>query len=492
MKKLYLLALLLSLGARLLATHIVGGSIAVRHLSGNNFEVKLIFYRDCNGGTAGFDDPITLGVYDKSTNVEAFQFSMSLASTTVLALGDSCFTPVGLCVEEGIYTATVNLPDNPNGYYISWQRCCRNNIIQNISLPGNAGMVFYAEVPDPAMGDSSPVFGSYPNAYLCNSQPNTQNFSATDTDGDSLVYSLSTPLNGNASSASPIPGPSAGPYSLISWQSPYSLSNIIGGSPVLSINPQTGILTANPATLGVFVFAVVVEEFRGGIKIGEVRRDIQYQVIACNTNQPPVFSAPTTLSYDIIAGDSICIPVMASDINSDWVGLSSSSELFINPATMASVSFTPDSALAQVQSTLCFASTCDNIRDEPYTATFYARDYSCYGTNTVMSSVSIRVLSPLDGKIDELIPNVFTPNGDAKNDFFKVNATNINSCFDKFKIAVYNRWGELVFESDDFAFKWDGRNKKGKQLPDGVYFYMMQADFKEKTFSHQGSVQILR
>ncbi len=476
----------------LFATHIVGGDITLKSLGANNFEVTLRFYRDCTAGTAAYDNPITLGVYDQITNTEAFQFTLPLISTQILVLGDSCFTPVGLCVEEGIYKGTINLANNINGYYLSWQRCCRNNIIQNIVLPGDAGMVFYVEFPDPILVNSSPVFGSYPNAYMCNSQPNIQDFSAIDSDGDSLAYFLITPLNGNASAATPIPTPSSGPYSSITWQTPYNALDMIGGVPVMSINPVTGILTATPSTLGIYVFAVVVKEYRGGIKIGEVRRDIQYQVISCNTNQAPIFINPTVASYSIVAGDSLCIPIEASDINSDWVGLSASSELFTNPSTTAFTTFTNDSAIADVHSTFCFQSTCDHIREGAYSATFYARDYSCYGTNVVTTVVNITVLSPIDGQLDKIMPNVFTPNNDNKNDYFKVNADNINDCFDKFQIKIYSRWGELLFESDKFHFNWDGKNKKGKMMVDGVYFYIIDGNFKNESFEYKGNIQILR
>lgn len=493
MKRLIFTSLLIVIAHfQLSATHIIGGDITLKYLGPNSYEVTLRFFRDCNLGTAAFDNPITLGVYDQATNAEAFQFSLPLVSTQVLALGDSCFTPVGLCVEQGTFVGTITLPNNPNGYYITWQRCCRNGIIQNIVLPGDAGMVFYVEVPDPAIVNSSPVFGSYPNAYMCASQPNTQDFSAVDADGDSLVYALITPLNGNASSLTPIPAPSSGPYTSITWQAPYSAADMMGGTPVMSINSATGILTAAPTALGVYVFAIVVREFRGGIEIGQVRLDIQYEVINCNTNQAPIFSLPTIASYTIVAGDSLCIPVQASDINSDWVGLSATSELFTNTTTQAFTAFSPDSAIATVQSSLCFQSTCAHIRDQPYVTTFYARDYSCYGTNVVPYTVDITVLSPIDGKLDKIIPNVFTPNNDAKNDLFKVNVENINDCFDKFNIKIYGRWGEFLYESDSFHFKWDGKNKQGKAMADGVYFYIIEGNFKNESFEYKGNVQILR
>jgi len=491
MKKLLLLGLLFVLHLQSFAVHIVGGDITMRSLGGNNFELTLRFFRDCTTASA-FDASITLGIYDKVTNANFATFSTSLASSQIVPLGDSCFTPTGLCVEEGVYTAVFNLPNNPNGYYLSWQRCCRNNIIQNINGPGSAGMVFYIEVPDPVLANSSPVFGSYPKAYMCNSQPNIQDFSATDIDGDSLSYSLITPLNGNATSASPAPAPSSGPYSSINWQAPYSATDMMGGTPVMSINPTTGILTANPVAFGVYVFAVVVKEYRGGVKIGEVRRDIQYQVIACNLNQAPVYTSGNQRNYTIVAGDSVCVPRTVTDLNSDWVSLNATSELLTNPATAPYTAFTPDSAIATAQVNLCFASNCSLIRDAPYRVIFYARDFSCYGTNVVTDTVDIKVVSPLDGKLDKVIPNVFTPNNDGKNDFFKVNVENINDCFDKFRIMIYNRWGELVYESDDFHYKWDGKNKNGKALPEGVYFYMIDATFLNESMNYQGSVQILK
>jgi len=207
-------------------------------------------------------------------------FDINITTTNPMSLGDQCYAP-NLCVEEGIFSDVVFIPDNPNGYYLSWQRCCRNSIIQNIVLPGDAGLVFYAEIPDPAIGNSTPQFGAYAKTYMCANTLNTINFSATDADGDALVYSLVTPLNGNASVTVPIPTTSPGPYSKVTWKAPYSLSNIIGSTPNMSINSSTGIINVTPTVTGVFVFAVLVEEYRNGIKIGEIRRDIQYQVITC-------------------------------------------------------------------------------------------------------------------------------------------------------------------------------------------------------------------
>ena len=69
------------------------------------------------------------------------------------------------------------------------------------------------------------------------------------------------------------------------------------------------------------------------------------------------------------------------------------------------------------------------------------------------------------------IPNVFTPNGDGLNDnFYAV----IGCDLDYYAMYIFNRWGQLIFESSDQYEVWDGKYE-GKEVPDGVYFYLMES-----------------
>jgi gliding motility-associated-like protein len=68
------------------------------------------------------------------------------------------------------------------------------------------------------------------------------------------------------------------------------------------------------------------------------------------------------------------------------------------------------------------------------------------------------------------VPNVFTPNGDGKNDEFRVAYRSLRD----FHIWVYNRWGKLVYESTDPARGWDG-NINGRPATEGAYFYVVRA-----------------
>ena len=65
---------------------------------------------------------------------------------------DPCVTPPNnICVEKGIYIDTIQLPFNPSGYHISYQRCCWANNIDNIVDPGNNGITLTTFIPGSAL-----------------------------------------------------------------------------------------------------------------------------------------------------------------------------------------------------------------------------------------------------------------------------------------------------------------------------------------------------
>lgn len=69
------------------------------------------------------------------------------------------------------------------------------------------------------------------------------------------------------------------------------------------------------------------------------------------------------------------------------------------------------------------------------------------------------------------LPNAFTPNGDSQNELFVPRGR----CFvERVDFKIYNRWGQLVFETEDPALNWDGTNLNGEPLPDGTYHYVGQ------------------
>jgi gliding motility-associated-like protein len=84
------------------------------------------------------------------------------------------------------------------------------------------------------------------------------------------------------------------------------------------------------------------------------------------------------------------------------------------------------------------------------------------------------------------IPNVFTPgDGNSQNDnyFIKDLCPNEN-----FYIKIYNRWGRIIYESNDPQFKWDGTTTSGSEASEGTYFYVLSARKKD----HHGYIELIR
>jgi len=90
------------------------------------------------------------------------------------------------------------------------------------------------------------------------------------------------------------------------------------------------------------------------------------------------------------------------------------------------------------------------------------------------------------------IPNVFTPNGDGSNDYFFPRQY-LTRGLTAFKMDIYNRWGQMVFESTSLdGSGWDGKFNNLDQ-PVGVYVYVIDATFKDgQKEHHQGNVTLLR
>jgi gliding motility-associated-like protein len=70
---------------------------------------------------------------------------------------------------------------------------------------------------------------------------------------------------------------------------------------------------------------------------------------------------------------------------------------------------------------------------------------------------------------DRFIPTVFTPNNDGKNDYFEIIPLG-----GKVELIIFNRWGIEEYSDQNYSNSWDGRNKNGKQMPDGTYFYVVR------------------
>ena len=115
-----------------------------------------------------------------------------------------------------------------------------------------------------------------------------------------------------------------------------------------------------------------------------------------------------------------------------------------------------------------------------YTVT--ATNYACERSATVYIPFCTPTL---------LLPNAITPgNGDGLNDGFTLSEHDRNQIV-LFSIVIYNRWGELVFASEDKNFRWDG-TKNGKRVPEAVYTYLIRCtDHTGRPYHLTGTVTVL-
>jgi len=334
------------------ASHIVGGEFELIHISGYTYQMNMILYfDDINGNPGALDASVNVAFYRKRDNALITTLTLPLITRTPVPYTQPACSSSYLKTDRIYYSAEITLSPNsfsdPDGYYASWQRCCRNYTITNIysenpNLGGvAAGQTFYIEFP-PVVKNGQPFVNSSPHLfpplsdYACPGRPYYVDFAGVDDDGDSIVYSLATPLNTttsepipNSTAANPLGRPYPGPYPFVSWRPGYDLGNVMNGHPDLSIS-TSGLLTCTATRLGLYVFAVKAEEFRDGTKIGETRRDFQLFVVdGCQPDLPPVITGKklTDATYTYVDNMSVsysnkvsnsdrCIQVEVSDPDS--------------------------------------------------------------------------------------------------------------------------------------------------------------------------------
>jgi hypothetical protein len=271
---------------------------------GAQYTLTLNLYFDEINGDPGAEDPVVQAViFSKHTNRLVDVFVLPKVSQQQVNYSNPVCTNARLSTRLVKYASDIILNPavykDPEGYYVVWERCCRNRVITNILDPGSAGNSFYLEFPAVATPDGNPFINSSPNFlvpkgdYACINTPFVFDFGATDPDGDELRYSLVTPISGHSSRNTPNPfavSPpvyTPAPYPSVRWASGIDLDNVIPGPAPLRVNPRTGQLTFTANKVGLYVFSVRCEEFRAGRKIGEVRRDFQLMVIDCPVNLGP-------------------------------------------------------------------------------------------------------------------------------------------------------------------------------------------------------------
>jgi hypothetical protein len=145
---------------------------------------------------------LIFGLYAKDKNTNQWihvhgPYTAGITNLSLVSLNDPCVTaPSNVRVEKGNYIFNVTIPWDDQTYMISYQRCCRNNSISNLVNPQSTGAVYTIELSPEAIKNcnNSPEFNFFPPTVICNNRPLQFDHSASDIEGDSLVYEFCIPL----------------------------------------------------------------------------------------------------------------------------------------------------------------------------------------------------------------------------------------------------------------------------------------------------------
>lgn len=277
------------------ASHIVGADVYYTCMgsagsNANNYRISIILYQDCLTGSPqaiAEDNPAFVAIYDAVTNQLVLMDSINGNSVQIVPpnFSNECINnPPTTCLRKQSFQKIYTLQNNANGYRIVYQRCCRNGSILNIASPDAVGATYTCLIPpySPSVNcNNSAIFKNYPPQIVCVNNPLVYDHSATDADGDSLSYGFCEAYTGGSQNdAKPFPAPP--PYQPVTYIGAFSDQNPMGGNPIVSIDPVTGLITGTPNISGRYVVAVCCYEWRNGVNINTVKREFQFVVTNCS------------------------------------------------------------------------------------------------------------------------------------------------------------------------------------------------------------------
>ena len=405
MKKLLTTLLITLISLSTYATHLMGGQIVATNLGGYDYEIKLTAYRDTIGIPMATAAMFEISMDSAGVNLPIYFLTIPADSMSGgLVMGVSA----AYGVEVYTYTDTITLPGD--GYYtISWQDCCRNVAIINMASSAAENFALSTSFTVNSLSpNSSPSYLSLPVAYLPSDTLWQYNPLPFDPDGDSLTWSLTTPL-GNSVSGMPVLG-----YQFLDDTTLYSNS-----SNPFSLDPITGELSWNAKMQGNFVAAFLIEEYRNGVKIGEMRRDMQFIVVSDTSNYLPVISNmmlfPSNSGgypYVVISpSQNYSVSLLASDPNiNDVVTLNAFGEPFnLQTSSPSFLTFSTGNG-NEIEGIFSWTPNMLDVRTQPYLVVFrvsdgfYNFDYTVQiEVSSITSVQELEIKNINDNKIYDLL-----------------------------------------------------------------------------------------
>lgn len=365
------------------ATHAAGAELVYELVPGttNTYLFTYKFYRDCSGAATA-PTSVTM-CYNSFCGTSG---SMTLNAVGTLPGGATNGSPVGTgcpgfpntCTggtlpgyQEWWYTGQYTIPNTCSLWRFSVSINARNNAVLNLASPGTQSLYVEAIFDNTvSQNNNSPYFSNPPIPYCCINQPFSFNNGTIDVNGDSLYYESIQPRTSTGScTAAPtncayVVPPAPAP--------PFTPLNPFPTNLTFTVDPSTGAVNFTAAATGAYVITVKVSEYRGGVFIGSVMRDLQIVVQNCSTPSPVYgIDSLTVVGGSIIAG---VVQGCATDTLNFCFDITSSSSAAILVATSNSSVSTPGATIV-------------------YNGTFTDSIRACLTWATLLSDTGLHILT---------------------------------------------------------------------------------------------------
>ena len=349
------------------ATHQRAGEISFKYISGLTYEITIVTYSYAPSPADRFELEINWGD-NTSTTLQRTNGPIGPQGH----IGDI----VGPDIKKNLYVGTHTFTGAAT-YKITLEDPNRNYGIVNI--PNSVEVPLFIEtelIINPFIGpNSSPQLLLPPIDLGCVNQPFLHNPGAFDPDGDSLSFRLTTCRGAGGDY---IPG----------FQLPNQVGTNVGSS--FTMNPLTGeILWANPKMQGEYNIAFLIEEWRNGLKIGYITRDMQITIVSCDNTAPELAPVNDTC---VEAGDTLEFKVSATDADNNYIKLTAAGAPFeiADPAEFIS----PADSVGRNSAIFRWETTCNHVRKNPYQVYFRATDNDLPVNLFDLISMNIKVVGP--------------------------------------------------------------------------------------------------
>ncbi|HEY8734976.1 MAG TPA: PKD domain-containing protein, partial [Puia sp.] len=267
--------------------HIKGGEIHYTYLGPSptragydRYELRLRLFISCQSTQGQLETSVVLGIYRTSDNrlVDDVEAELTRSYMINLTSPSPCIVhPSPVCYWIREFTTTEDLPKDPDGYMVIFQRCCRIDGIRNIIPNVNVGASYFCQIQGTnsvgvAGVNSNPDFGIKDTVLICQGKRFRLDYSAEDSEGDSLSYEFAPGYYGGGQNNAIVTNP--GPPT--SWKELSYKTGFTGVTPLgtnVTIDRRTGLISGVAPPGGDYVVCVLVKEYRGGRMLSMHRKD---------------------------------------------------------------------------------------------------------------------------------------------------------------------------------------------------------------------------